>query len=414
MVTVRSFKGVRPTNELAEQVASFPYDVLNKSEAYEIAKDNPYSFLHVVKPEIDLAKDIDLYDDRVYQKAHDNFYKMIEDKVLVQDSTPHLYIYKQVMEGHVQYGLVSCVSADEYNKDIIKKHEFTRKVKEDDRTRHVVTLNANAGPVFLTYRDQQAVDTLIESYVQNHAPDVDFVKEDGIAHTVWVIRDQATTEQLINHFKSVDYLYVADGHHRSASAARAKAHKISEDPSPSDDKEYNYFLAVLFPATQLKILDYNRVVFTMNGLSTNEFMVKVKEKFNIIGEGVDPSPKQSKEFGMYLDGLWYQLQAKEGTYPNEDPVESLDVAILQNNLLAPLLGIGDPRVDNNIDFVGGIRGASELEKRVNSGEAKVAFKLYPTSIAQLMSVADAGKVMPPKSTWFEPKLRSGLITHLLE
>ena len=414
MVTVRTFRGIRPKKELAKEVASFPYDVINSQEARVIAKGNPYSFLHVVKPEIDLAENIDLYDERVYQKAKDNFYSMIDKGVLVQDERPHLYIYKQRMGQHEQFGLVGCVSADEYNKDIIKKHEFTRKTKEDDRTKHVLTLNANAGPVFLTYRDQKEIDQIIFDYVKKNEPENNFTKEDGIEHTFWVINDETIANKLTGLFSKIDYLYVADGHHRSASAARAKAERLKNDANPNDNKEYNYFLAVLFPATQLKIMDYNRVVFSLNGNNKEEFLKKVQEKFEIIGTNTDPSPKNRMEFGMYLDGSWYQIKARPGTYPADDPVESLDCAILQANLLSPILGVGDPRTADNIDFVGGIRGAEELKKRVDSKEAQVAFKLYPTSIHQLMSVADAGKVMPPKSTWFEPKLRSGLVVHLLD
>jgi uncharacterized protein (DUF1015 family) len=413
MVTVRAFKGVRPRKELAEKVASFPYDVINSKEAREIAKDNPYSFLHVVKPEIDLPEDINLYDEKVYQKAKENFYKMIENKVLIQDDKPYLYIYAQQMGNHIQYGIVGCTSADDYNNDKIKKHEFTRKVKEDDRTKHVMTLNANAGPVFLTYRDNNRINEIVENFVKNNSPEYDFTKEDGIRHIVWIIKNEDTIKEVSDIFKTIEYLYVADGHHRSASAARVKAERMKEDPDYNEEKEYNFFESVIFPASQLKIMDYNRVVFDLNGLSEKEFLQKVEEKFEIIATGKE-KPQNEKEFGMYLNGKWRTLKAKEGTYPAEDPVESLDVAVLQNNLLSPILGIGDPRTDNRIDFVGGIRGTKELEKRVNSGECAVAFSLYPTSVEQLMSVADAGKVMPPKSTWFEPKLRSGLIVHLLD
>lgn len=414
MVMVRPFKGIRPTPELAEKVASFPYDVISSEEARVIAEGNPHSFLHVVKPEIDLPVGTDLYSDIVYETAKKNFNDMIAKGVLVQDQEAYMYIYKQKMGNHEQYGLVACTSADDYNADKIKKHEFTRKKKEDDRTRHVITLNCNAGPVFLTYRDQKEIDSWIADFVKNNKPVYDFVKEDGIGHTLWVIKDRDLIQKLHARFESIDSLYVADGHHRSASAARAKAERMKSDPNPSADKEYNYFLSVLFPATQLMIMDYNRVLFSLNGLTKEQFLAKLQEKFEIIGEGTDPSPKNMKEYGMYLDKKWYQIRAKAGTFPAEDPVESLDCAILQNNLLSPVLGIGDPRTDEKIDFVGGIRGHKELEKRVNSGECAVAFKLHPVSIEQLMSVADAGKVMPPKSTWFEPKLRSGLVVHLLD
>lgn len=414
MVTVKPFKGLRPKNELAGKVASQPYDVLNSVEAREAVKGNPYSFLHVVKPEVDLPEDIDIYDDAVYFKAKENFERMRKDNILRQDSEPCLYIYRQIWKGHEQYGIVGRASADEYNNDIIKKHEHTRKKKEDDRTRHVVSLNANAGPVFLTYRDNKKIDEIVAGYCSNNNPEVDFTKEDGIRHTVWVIKDKVLNTEISRIFENdVDNLYVADGHHRSASAARAKAEKMKNDSQPSPDKAYNYFLSVFFPSGQLKILDYNRVLFTMNGLGKDEFLKKIKDSFNIVERG-RKKPEKQKEFGLYIDGEWYMLQAREDTYPENDPVESLDVAILQNNLLTPILGIGNPKEDENIDFVGGIRGTEELEKRVDSGECTMAFSLYPTGIEQLMGVADAGKVMPPKSTWFEPKLRSGLIVHLLE
>lgn len=415
MVTVRSFKGIRPpNNKLAEQVASFPYDVINSDEARELAKGNPNSYLHVVKPEIDLPKDIDLYNDKVYAKGKENFQKFLNDKVLIQDEKKYMYIYKQRMNNHDQYGLVACVSADEYNNDIIKKHEHTRKAKEDDRTRHVVELNAHADPVFLTYKDQSTIDNMIATFVKNNKPEYDFVKEDGIGHTFWVIKDESLIKKFESEFKTVNYLYVADGHHRSASAARAQTEKRKFDKNPSNEKEYNYFLAVIFPAKQLKIMDYNRLLLTMNGMSDEVFMKKMQEKFEIIGENTDPSPKHAREYGMYFKNKWYQIRAKAGTFPANDPVESLDCSILQNNLLRPLFGIDDPRTSNDIDFIGGIRGHKELERRVNNGEGKVAFKLFPTSINELMNVADAGTVMPPKSTWFEPKLRSGLIVHLLD
>jgi len=413
MVTVRAFKGVRPAKELAEKVASFPYDVLNSKEARELTKGDPYSFLHVVKPEIDLPEDISLYDEKVYQKAKENFYKMLENKVLIQDEKPYLYIYAQKMGNHIQYGIVGCTSANDYNNDKIKKHEFTRKVKENDRTKHVMTLNANAGPVFLTYRDNSKINAIVENFVKNNKPVCDFVKEDGIGHTIWVIKNEKIISEISNIFESIDFLYVADGHHRSASAARVKAERMKTDPDFNEEKEYNFFESVIFPGSQLKIMDYNRVVFDLNNLNEEDFLNKVKENFEIISEN-SSKPTKEKEFGMYVNGKWRIIKAKKGTYPENDPVESLDVAVLQKNLLTPILAIGDPRTDNRIDFVGGIRGTEELEKRVNSGECAVAFSMFPTSVEQLMSVADSGNVMPPKSTWFEPKLRSGLITHILD
>lgn len=414
MVVVRPFKALRPKKELAEAVASFPYDVINSEEAKALATGNPYSFLHVVKPEIDLPGGIDLYDESVYQRAKSNLLEMISKGVMSQDDGAYLYIYRQIMDGHEQYGIVGVASSDDYNEDRIKKHEFTRQAKEDDRTKHVITLNANTGPVFLTYRDHSRIDQIIADFVKGNVPEVDFTKEDGIQHTVWVVSDQSIINTISGIFNDeIDTLYVADGHHRSASAARAKAEKMKQDPNYNEDKPYNFFLSVFFPASQLKILDYNRVLFGLNGLDKEAFLAAVGKKFVIEMTG-EASPKKATEFGMYLDHQWYTITAKSDSFPGDDPVLSLDVAILQNNLLTPILGIGDPRVDKHIDFVGGIRGTEELKKRVDSGECKVAFSLYPTGIDQLMSVADAGQIMPPKSTWFEPKLRSGLFVHLLD
>ena len=413
MVTIRSFKGLRPQKDLAEKVASLPYDVLNSQEARVLAKGNPYAFYKVGKSEIDLPEDINLYDERVYQKARENLQKFIADKVMVQDSEPYLYISKQKMGNHEQYSVVGCAAVDEYHQGIIKKHELTRKDKEDDRTKHTLTLNANAGPVFLTYRDNKAIDEVVATFVKNNKPEYDFVKEDGIGHTFWVIKDKAIISNLTELFKKVPTLYIADGHHRNASAMRAQAERKSKDPNWNADKEYNYYLAAYFPASQLKILDYNRLLFNMNGMSKDQLMSKLAEKFDFVGEG-EHTPGKATRFCMYTDGKWYTLQAKKGTYPENDPTDSLDVAILQKNVLQPLFGIDDPRTSKNIDFVGGIRGHKELENRVNSGEGKVAFRLHPTSVNQLMAVADADKIMPPKSTWFEPKLRSGMVVHLLD
>lgn len=413
MVTIRAFKGLRPQKDLAEKVASLPYDVLNSKEARALAKGNPYAFYKVGKSEVDLPEDINLYDERVYQKARENLQKFIADKVMVQDAEPHLYIYKQKMGNHEQYAVVGCAAVDEYHKGIIKKHELTRKDKEDDRTKHTLTIGANAGPVFLTYRDNKSIDELVANYVLNNAPEYDFVKEDGIGHTFWVIKDKAIETKLVDLFKNVPTLYIADGHHRNASAMRAQAERKAQDPNWNADKEYNYYLAAYFPASQLKILDYNRLLFNMNGMSKEDFMKKLGEKFDFVGEG-EHTPGRATRFCMYMDKKWHTLQAKKGTYPENDPIDSLDVAILQKNVLGPLFGIDDPRTSKAIDFVGGIRGHKELEDRVNSGEGKVAFRLHPTSIDQLMAVADADKIMPPKSTWFEPKLRSGIVVHLLD
>lgn len=414
MAIIKPFRGYRPAKEYAEKVASFPYDVLNSSEARVIAKDNPYSFLHVVKPEIDLDPDVNVYDDSVYNKGRENLEKLISENILVQDEKKCLYIYQQKMGNHIQLGLVAGASVEDYENDIIKKHEHTRAVKEKDRIRHVDVLNANAGPVFLTYRHQQKVDDIIADFTLKNSPVYDFVSSDGIGHTFWVVKEESVIFELEKLFSQIDYLYVADGHHRSASAAIVGARRRSENRNHVGDEEYNYFLTVLFPDNQLKILDYNRVVKDLNNHSEDEFLALVKESFSIEKKGQAYSPGQKHQLAMYLKGKWFVLTPKEGTWDENDPVNKLDVAILYNNLLHPILAIGDLRTDERIDFVGGIRGLQELELRVDSGEMTVAFAMFPTSIEDLMGIADSGKVMPPKSTWFEPKLRSGLIVHMLE
>ncbi len=411
MSILKPIAGYRPSLAEAKNVPSPPYDVLNTAEAIELAKGNPSSFLHVIRPEIDLPEGTDLHADEVYAKGAENLNNMIRTGVLVKDDTPSLYIYRQVMGEHSQVGIVGGASVDEYNNDLIKKHELTRQDKEDDRTRHVDTMNANAGPVFLTYKADNVIDSLVADVIKNQQPDADFIAEDGIAHTLWRIDGEVVTK-LTEQFKQVSALYVADGHHRSASAARVGLKRQEQYPNASTDAPWNYFLAVCFPDNQLNCIDYNRVVLDLNNLSKSKFLEKVSEKFNC-QETSSPKPSQCTEFGMYLDGQWYKLQAKEGTFPAQDPVESLDVSILQNNLLNPILGIEDPRTSKRIDFVGGIRGLTELEKRV-ANDAEVAFALYPTTIEQLMAIADAGKIMPPKSTWFEPKLRSGMVVYKLE
>ncbi|MBN1550062.1 DUF1015 domain-containing protein [bacterium] len=411
MAKLQPFRAYRPVLGLESKIASPPYDVINSKEARIMAAGNQHSFLHVVKPEIDLDESIDTHDERVYAKARENFQNFITEGFLIREEIPSLYLYRLVMGEHWQIGLVAGVSVLEYETDKIKKHELTRKDKEDDRTRHVDVVNANAGPVFLTYRSQPEIDAKIACLCQN-IPIYDFTANDGIKHTIWVISHPYDLDEIRHLFTQVPDLYVADGHHRSASAARVGAARRAIDPSPSGEKVYDYFLAVLFPHDQLAILDYNRVVKDLNGLSREAFLKAVSRNF-IVAPASQPKPEQPNMFGMYLPGQWYRLQTKPGTFPSNDPVKSLDVSILQDNLLAPVLGIHDPRTDTRIDFVGGIRGTNELEQRVNDGEA-VAFAMFPTSIDQLMSIADAGKVMPPKSTWFEPKLRSGLIVRSLE
>jgi len=412
MARIEPFRAWRPRSDKAELVASPPYDVLNSDEAREMAASNPLSFLRVVKPEIDLEPGIDLYSEEVYAKGAENLQRLKDDGVLIREERPALYLYRQKMGDHVQTGLVTGASIDEYEADLIKKHEHTRPKKEDDRTRHVEALDANTGPVFLTYRARPEIDALVERLTASD-PTYDFTAPDGIQHVLWVVDEPADVEALVVAFGDVPELYVADGHHRSAAATRVRALRKDRNPDHTGEEPYNFFLSVIFPHDQMLIMDYNRVVKDTSGLDRHSFLAKVKEVFEIA-----PCPQQKpsapRSFGMYFGGQWFRLQAKNGTFPADDPVESLDVAILQNNLLSPVLGIGDPRSDENIDFVGGIRGLKELEKRVDSGEWAVAFALYPTAIEQLFAVADAETVMPPKSTWFEPKLRSGLIVRPLD
>jgi len=418
MSIIRPFRGLRPRADLSAQVASPPYDVLNSEEARAMAEGNPVSFLHVIKPEIDLDPGIDHYDDRVYETAAANLRRFIDEGTLVQDDTPLLYLYKQRMGDHEQFGLLGCASAAEYEADLIKKHEHTRPDKEADRTRHVDDCDANAGPVFLTYHATTEINALI-TQIASTDPDVDFVADDDIAHTLWVIRDTAKMQQLVEAFAKVEALYVADGHHRSASAASVARRRAEANPSHTGDEEYNFFLTVVFPHNQLQILDYNRVVKDLANHTPDSLLAAIQSKFEVsdVSSADDAKPKQVHDFAMYIGGRWYRLTAKDGTYPSGDPVAGLDVSILQENLLAPELAIGDPRKDTRIDFVGGIRGLAELERRCSGTDSDdawaVAFAFYPTSIEQLLSVADAGKIMPPKSTWFEPKLRSGLVVHLL-
>jgi uncharacterized protein (DUF1015 family) len=412
MSRIRPFRAYRPADpEKAKQIASFPYDVVSSAEARELARGNPLSFLHVCKPEIDLDPDASPYDDRVYATGKANLQRLIEDGTLTHEEAPGLYVYQQRMGDHVQAGLVCCCSVREYEQDLIKKHEFTRPEKEDDRTRHVTESAANAEPVFLTYRASKAIDAMVDR-VRSRPPVYDFTADDGIGHTVWVMDDRQEIEALVGEFERVPALYVADGHHRTAAAARTGQHFRSLNPGAGDEAAHEYFMAVVFPHDQLQILDYNRVVRDLNGLDTAAFLEKVGEMFEV-SPASQPKPSAPRSFGMFLDGNWYALEAKPGTFPEDDPVEGLDVAILQENLLGPVLGIGDPRTDERIDFVGGIRGMEELEKRCREGWA-VAFALYPTSLDQLMAVADSSRVMPPKSTWFEPKLRSGLVVRLIE
>ncbi len=412
MSTLKPFKGWRPLPEYAAEVAAKPYDVLNSEEARKEAEGHPLSFLHVGKPEIDLEPSINLYDPRVYQKAKENLNKLINAGILQKDEEPYLYLYAQTMGMHTQFGIVGCVSVQEYLNGTIKKHELTRKDKEDDRTNHVRVTDAHTGPIFLTYPAQKEVDKVVEKIAASK-PVYDFVAADNIRHQFWLISDQNTITQLIKLFAAIPTLYVADGHHRSASAARMGVELAKNNPHHTGNEEYNFFLAVLFPHNQLKILDYNRVVKNLNGMTVNEFLNEVKSNFEIEESTAAAKPRRKGEFGMYLNKKWYYLRPLPTSIVSDDIIARLDVSILQKQLLEPLLGIDDPRSNKNIDFVGGIRGLGELENRVDSGEMAVAFALFPTSIEELMSIADAGKIMPPKSTWFEPKLRDGLVIHFL-
>jgi len=412
MAKIKAFKGVRPSPEYFGEVVSPPYDVLNSEEARQQVKGKPYSFLHVVKPEVDLPGDLDIYDEKVYQKGKENLYKLIKDDILIQDDKPCYYLYQLIMDRVNQIGLVAVASVEDYENDIIKKHEHTRAVKEADRIKHVDTLNANTGPVFLTYPPRKDMNVLVAELTQD-TPLYNYETEDGIKHIIWKIDQEDIVARITQIFNEIKFLYVADGHHRSASATKVGQQRRAANPDHTGEEEYNFFLSVIFPANQLYIMDYNRVVKDLNGLTAKDFIDKVEKKFVVEKQIMEYYPEGQHHFGMYIDGTWYKLTARHGSFPEADPVLSLDVSVLQNNLLSPILGIGDPRHDKRIDFVGGIRGLKELSRRIDTGEA-VAFSMYPTSIKQLMEIADAGEVMPPKSTWFEPKLRSGVVVHLLD
>lgn len=412
MAIIKPFKAIRPSQSLVKKVASLPYDVMNSDEARAIVVGNPYSFLHVDKAEIDLDKSISVYDDVVYEKAKENLEKMINEKTLIQDNKDCLYIYKIIMNNRSQTGVVACTSVDEYIDGTIKKHELTREDKEIDRTKHVDICNANTGPIFLAYRENYVINEIINNYTEQNKPTYNFVSDDLVSHTVWIIEKEETITKLVNLFKDIPSLYIADGHHRNASAVKVALKRREE--GYNGDEEFNFYLSVIFPDTQLMIMDYNRVVKDLNGLDLNEFLEVITDRFELeryMGIGAY-KPNEMHTFGMYLNKQWYILKAKNKII-SDDPINSLDVSILQNNLLDPILGIDDPRTDKRIDFVGGIRGIEELEKIVDSKEMKVAFSMYPTSMTQLFEVADSNKVMPPKSTWFEPKLRSGLFIHKL-
>lgn len=416
MTLIKPFKGVRPIKKHVHQVASKPYDVLNSAEAREAVKGNPYSFLHIIKSEVDLPEDVNSHSQDVYDKAKDNFDKLISGNILFQEKEECYYLYQQVMGMHRQIGLFCCSSIEDYRKNIIKKHEHTRPQKEQDRINHIKTTGVHTGPVFLTYPDVSEIDELTNNYISSNTPEYDFTADDAVQHTVWIINDKSTIDKITKLFKTkVPFTYIADGHHRAASAYKVSDERKKLNPDHTGNEEYNYFLTVLFPANQLNIIDYNRIVKDLNSYSEKAFLKKISGNFIIERiEKTQIKPAKYHEFGMYLAHKWYALIAKDGTYNNNDPTGALDVSILQNNILSSVLNINDPRTDERIDFVGGIRGLEELEERVDSGEMAVAFALYPVTIKQLINIADSGKVMPPKSTWFEPKLRSGIVAHLLD
>ena len=415
MATIRPFKGIRPPKELVEKVESRPYDVLSSEEARAEAGDNEMSLYHIIKPEIDFSPETSEYDPKVYEQAARNFKKFQDKGWLVQDEKPAYYIYAQTMNGKTQYGLVVGAFVEDYLNGTIKKHELTRKDKEEDRMKHVRVNDANIEPVFFAYPDNKVLDELINKYVKNNTPEYDFIAPiDGFGHQFWVISDANDIDIITKEFAKMPALYIADGHHRSAAAALVGAEKAKNNPNHKGDEEYNYFMAVCFQASQLTILDYNRVVKDLNGLTSAQFLEKLEKNFDVQKKGKEMyHPTGLHNFSLYLDGEWYSLTAKKGTYNDVDPIGVLDVDISSRLILDEILGIKDLRTDKRIDFVGGIRGLNELKERVDSGEMKMALALYPVSMQQIMDIADSGKIMPPKATWFEPKLRSGLVIHKL-
>lgn len=412
MAIVKPFRALRPRPDLAHLVASLPYDVVSFSEAKEIVRRNPYSFLRVEKSEVEFPYEPDVEDMRVYSKARENLERMVKEGILLEEGEPRFYIYREIMKGRAQTGVVGCCSIDDYLNGVIKKHEHTRADKELERIRHIDACDAHTGPVFLFYPRSEKIGEIVRFWTERHAPIYDFQSEDGVRHIVWILDDEDAIKRLEEHFRDVPSLYIADGHHRCAAALKVGLKRREKNPNYTGEEGFNYFLAVLFPDDDVYIMEYNRLVKDLNGLTEEEFLSKVKGSFVLEERGLEPyRPEGEHLFGMYLAGSWYKLEAKRGTYKEFDPVGSLDVHILQENLLGPILGIKDPRRDKRIDFVGGIRGLEELKRRVDSGEMKVAFVLYPVTVKALMAVSDAGMVMPPKSTWFEPKLRSGLFVH---
>ena len=406
MAVIRPFSGLRPESNRASHVASVPYDVVNTDEARALAANNPLSFLHVSRPEIDMREGIDTHSDPVYRRALENFEKLIKDCPLVSDKTPSLYLYRLIMGEHEQIGVVACCSVDEYDQDLIRKHERTRRDKEDDRTHHMMALRAQTGPVFLTYRASRDIDTMVMETTMTNAI-FDFTADDGVQHTVWHVPDAV---RFVHAFREIPFLYIADGHHRAASAARTRADLRAQSFGHTGDEEYNFFLAVIFPDDQVQILAYNRAVRDLNGLARDEFLEGLRKSFEVTTGG-GGTPERRGRWGMYLDGKWYALALRSDVAPPQGTVASLDVSILQDLVLDPILGIKDVRSDKRIDFIGGVRGSEELKRLVDHGKAAVAFSLYPTTMEDLLRVSDAGEIMPPKSTWFEPKLRDGLLIH---
>lgn len=411
MAILKAFKGIRPIKEKAQLIASRPYDVLNRSEAKHEAAGNKDSFLHVIKPEIDLADSVDEHDASVYQKGKDNFFKLMADNVLVQDNEEYLYIYAQTMNGRTQYGIVGCAAVEDYMNNVIRKHELTRPDKEEDRKNHIRVSGMNYEPVFFAYPENKELDVLVADIAKGK-PEYDFTADDGFGHHFWVVKDQLIVKRIVEIFATIKYTYVADGHHRTAAAALVGNERKLANKNHTGQEEYNFFLAVHFPADQLAIMDYNRAVKDLNGMTESEFVNALQKGFTIEEIGTEIfKPTGLHNFSMYIGGKWYSLTAKPGNYNDFDPIGCLDVTVLSDLILAPLLDITDLRNSKRIDFIGGIRGLGELKRRVDNGEMKVAFALYPVSMKQLIDIADTGNIMPPKTTWFEPKLRSGLVVH---
>jgi uncharacterized protein (DUF1015 family) len=411
MAIIKPFKALRPERNVAHLVASVPYDVVSREEAFELAEGNPISFLRVTRSEIELPPNVNPYSKEVYELAKKNLELITQKAPLIQDQNDRFYLYQLTMGDQIQTGIAATFAVDDYDNNVILKHEKTRKEKEDDRTNHILTTSAQTGPVFLTYRDVKSINDLVDKIKMEVAPIYDFIAKDGVQHKVWIVPEDYN-QFIIDEIKKVDKIYIADGHHRAASASRVRTIKREQNPNHRGDEEYNFFLAVLFPASQLRILPYNRVVFSLNNLSEEEFLEKIKTNFNL-SEVNYSEPKQRRNICMYLRKKWYLLTPNKNVKEGSSYGENLDVSILQNYLLRPILGIDDPRTSKNIDFVGGIRGTKELERLVDSGKAAVAFSMYPVTIEDLMNISDAGEIMPPKSTWFEPKLRDGLLIHLI-